>query len=302
VAIGDLTGDGSQDLAIANGGDNTVTVLLNNGNGTTFTPETIPVGNFPNSVAIGDLNGDGLNDIAVTNGADNTVTLLINQGGATSFTPTTMATGNDPVSVALGSLDNGGTDDIAVANRTDNTVTVFLANDSSGDSYTSSTFPTDAAPESVAIGDLNGDGRPDIAVADAFSTDPTGVGSLVTLLTNTTAPIARTTSTSLNCAQTTLEDGESTTCTATVTDTASGDGSTPQGIVTFTGNKHDSFVPNPCTLSGSGLSASCQVTFTPGGAPGTDNITAHYKAPSKNADHAASKGTLAITVTSGGTE
>ena len=38
VAAGDLNGDGKPDLAVANLGNNTVSVLLNNGNGTFADP------------------------------------------------------------------------------------------------------------------------------------------------------------------------------------------------------------------------------------------------------------------------
>src|SRR5437879_6529689 len=59
VAIGDLNGDGKPDLATANGGSNTVSVLLGNGDGSFGVRTDYGTGSNPYSVAIGDLNGDG---------------------------------------------------------------------------------------------------------------------------------------------------------------------------------------------------------------------------------------------------
>ncbi|ABW14016.1 hypothetical protein Franean1_4648 [Parafrankia sp. EAN1pec] len=57
VAVGDLTGDGNDSLAVANTGDGTVSVLLGNGDGT-FQP-ALPylAGPGPSGVRIGDLIG-----------------------------------------------------------------------------------------------------------------------------------------------------------------------------------------------------------------------------------------------------
>jgi len=78
VAVGDFNGDGHLDLAVANGGDNTVSILLGTGTGSFGTATKFAVGHTPDSVAVGDFNGDGHLDLAVANGGDNTVSILLN--------------------------------------------------------------------------------------------------------------------------------------------------------------------------------------------------------------------------------
>ena len=75
--------------------------------------------------------------------------------------------------------------------------------------------------------------------------------------------LGRSTSTTLVCQQATLPVGQTTTCTATVTDTSTGQAITPSGAVKFKGNKTDSFTGSPCKLSGSDGTATCQVTYRP---------------------------------------
>ncbi len=72
VAIGDLNGDGRPDLAIANTGSDSVSVLLNTTTPGATTPSyaaktDFTTGSVPRSVAIGDLNGDGRPDLAIAN-------------------------------------------------------------------------------------------------------------------------------------------------------------------------------------------------------------------------------------------
>ena len=69
IVAGDFTGDGHLDLAVANGGSDTVSVLLGNGDGT-FQPQvTYAVGGrAADSIVAGDFRGDGRLDLAVADG------------------------------------------------------------------------------------------------------------------------------------------------------------------------------------------------------------------------------------------
>ena len=82
VVVGDFNGDGIQDLAMANGGSNNVTVLLGNGSGgfTAAAGSPFAVGSWPVSLAVGDFNGDGIQDLAIANFGGNNVTVLLGNG------------------------------------------------------------------------------------------------------------------------------------------------------------------------------------------------------------------------------
>jgi FG-GAP-like repeat/Putative Ig domain/FG-GAP repeat len=77
----DFNNDGKLDLAIANNGDGTVTLLLGNGDGTFTQASGSPykVGKAPTAVVAADFNGDGKLDLATTNASDGTVSILLQQ-------------------------------------------------------------------------------------------------------------------------------------------------------------------------------------------------------------------------------
>jgi FG-GAP-like repeat/Abnormal spindle-like microcephaly-assoc'd, ASPM-SPD-2-Hydin/FG-GAP repeat len=175
VAVGDFNGDGKLDLAVANEVDNTVSILLGNGDGT-FTAASgspVGVGLFPVSVAVGDFNGDGKLDLAVSNAcgsssscSSGTVSILLGNGDGT-FTPASGSpgVGNFPESVAVGDFNGDGKLDLAVANEYDNTVSILLGN-GDGTFNAGPTLGTGNYPYSVAVGDFNGDGKLDLAVVN----------------------------------------------------------------------------------------------------------------------------------------
>ena len=126
IAVGDFTGDGHIDLAVANSGSNTMSVLLGNGDGTFQSQVTYPVGQAPQAVAAGDFTGDGHLDLAVTNSGDNTVSVLLGNGDGTFRPQVTYPVGQAPQALVAGDFTGDGHLDLAVANSGSNTVSMLL--------------------------------------------------------------------------------------------------------------------------------------------------------------------------------
>jgi len=169
IATGDFNNDGIPDLAIANSGSGTVTILLGTGNGT-FTQAAnspIVVGDFPWSLAVSDFNGDGNADLAVVNYGDNSVTILLGNGDGT-FTPMSpVALGSSPTFLAVGDFNMDGVPDMAVVNSGGGTVTILLGNGNGTFTQAANSPVPVSYSYSLAVGDLNGDGIPDLAVVSA---------------------------------------------------------------------------------------------------------------------------------------
>ena len=75
VAIGDISGDGINDIVVTNYNDKSISIFYMNKNGVAES-NIINVGNRPDGVAIHDMNRDGKNDIVVSNYDDNTIMIL----------------------------------------------------------------------------------------------------------------------------------------------------------------------------------------------------------------------------------
>jgi parallel beta-helix repeat protein len=183
VVAGDFNGDGIPDLAVANASDNTVTILLGNGDGTFALAANNPVsvGSEPSSVVVGDFNGDGILDLAVGNYGDNTVTILLGSGNGTftSAVNSPVAVGSGPSSVVVGDFNGDGIADLAVADYGANTVTVLLGNGNGTFTAGGSGWATGGGPGLLAEGDFNGDGLSDLAVASEGSNTVTVLQSVL---------------------------------------------------------------------------------------------------------------------------
>ena len=86
VAVADVNGDGKQDIAAANAGDNTVTILRGDGAGGFAVASGSPfaAGTTPVALAVADFDGDGRQDVAVANIGGSAVTVLAGSLAATS--------------------------------------------------------------------------------------------------------------------------------------------------------------------------------------------------------------------------
>ncbi len=185
VAAGDFDNNGTADLAVTSGYDNSVIILLGNGDGT-FTPALpIPI-NFPQSVKIGDFNNDGRLDLAVTDATDNTVSIQLGNGDGTFTAASPVPVGGFPYFTAIADFNKDGNADIAVTNNTDNTVSILLGN-GDGTFTQASGSPISAInynPVGIVAADFNNDGAVDLAVTNYTGNGQYGLGNVVVLLGN----------------------------------------------------------------------------------------------------------------------
>src|SRR5262249_32313634 len=134
VVAADLNGGGT-DLVTANNDSNTVSVLLNNGNGTFAAASHYAAGPAPFGVAASHFRDPNVLDLAVANntGPNGTVSVLLNNGDGTFQPPVAYSVGSSvaAVRVATGDFNADGRADLVSVNRTgtnQTSVSVLLGN------------------------------------------------------------------------------------------------------------------------------------------------------------------------------
>jgi len=198
IAIGDLTGDGKPDIAVANSSSTSVHVFRNTstiGSLSFAAAISLTTGSTPYDLVIADLNGDGLQDIAVANAGTTTVSVFKNtmSAGTLSFAAKSDFTvGSNPKGIAIGDIDGNGVPDIVVSNSGSTTISVLRNTTSAGSiSFAAKVDKTAVSPAvDIDLGDLDGDGKLDIATANSSgTTGTTTTGASVFLNTSVSGSI-----------------------------------------------------------------------------------------------------------------
>ncbi len=163
----DFNGDGNTDITVANINDNTISVLLGNGNGSYAPQQTIGVGTTPRGIAVLDVDGDGDGDIVNSNLGSNNLSLHLNDGNGVFGTATTLNSGlNGEWSLASGDMNNDGFLDIVVASGTSSQIQVLTGN-GNGTFTPQALRATGGRSWMITLGDVNGDGMLDVSSANA---------------------------------------------------------------------------------------------------------------------------------------
>ena len=184
-SAGDLNGDGKPEIVSVNCGNNTLTVYVNNGDGSFATgvyyDNAFDTYVYPGTAAIADLNGDGNNDIVVGNSYGGSITVFSGNGDGTVASPAVgFDTGGYPWTEPLVADFNGdGLMDVIVPDDWFSLVYLQGYGDGTfraGVSYDlPQSFTEYAYSYSVASGDFNGDGIPDIVAGQDGNVNSPGV-------------------------------------------------------------------------------------------------------------------------------
>lgn len=178
----DFDRNGWTDMAHANFGRDTVTVLLNRGSGGLSRAADVPVGRGPFGMVAADFNRDGLADLAVANADADSISVLLSRGDG-SFTRTDHAAPGNPRAITAADMNRDGRIDLVYTSFAAGRVQVLDGDGAGGFIVGTSTAGHAQRPQGVAAADFNRDGRMDLAVAYASA------GGLAILTTDSTGAL-----------------------------------------------------------------------------------------------------------------
>ena len=173
VVAGDFNGDGKPDLAVADSGDDTVSVLLGDGTGGLRPAPGLPVdvGGAPTDLTAADLDGDGRADLAMRVRVKGRVRLaILLEKGSGRFVPAAgsplVVAGDILFPLAVADVNGDGKPDLVVSRGEASGISI-LPGQGAGTFGAARPAPAGREADLVAVGDFTGDGKPDIAVTNA---------------------------------------------------------------------------------------------------------------------------------------
>jgi hypothetical protein len=165
LVVGDFNYDGRQDIATANSGQDYVSYLLGNGNGTFGAVQTAWVGGKQYGIAARDLNFDGRVDLVVSARAESMskIAVLKSKTGAASIFPDydSYYLAGLPAQVELQDYNGDGYPDIWVKHDSDGGVSLLLSSKGAVFQLPAS-YSTNFTIDTIAVGDVTGDDYPDL--------------------------------------------------------------------------------------------------------------------------------------------
>jgi uncharacterized repeat protein (TIGR01451 family) len=179
VVLADFDGNGVNDIAVSSAAGS-ITIYLNNGNGSYSKPVTYAFNGHAESLAIVDFNGDGVTDLIAADELGHSLVLFAGHADGTFEQPVVADTGIAAGSIAVADFNNDGVADLALTSFSTNEVSILLG-DGRGSFRNAGVARAGDGPSSVIAADFNEDGATDLAVLNALDR------TITTLLNNGSA-------------------------------------------------------------------------------------------------------------------
>jgi MYXO-CTERM domain-containing protein len=173
--VGDLDGDGDDDLAVMSGqlyATPNLTVHHQDGAGalTSGTSTFVGTSELTHGIGVGDVTGDGLDDVVLSRARNSPTWLWIlaqdGQGGLKA--PTKLTSYDIPEAVEVADVDRDGREEVVTVHGGWNKVGVYLheASGLAAEALYAIPYASHYPPQGLAVGDFSGDGCADVAIAD----------------------------------------------------------------------------------------------------------------------------------------
>ncbi|MFN7971149.1 MAG: FG-GAP-like repeat-containing protein [Acidobacteriota bacterium] len=154
----DLDGDGDLDVVESSMFASTITVLLNNGDGSFQPGVAYPAGSQLSQLGIGDLDGDGALDVAVAD-ASSFIDIFFGNGDGTFQPVFALFVPSAPVGLIVADVSNDGSLDLVASSGG---LEILLGN-GDGTFQAPTYYPSGVQPKRMVPVDLDGDGDLDLA-------------------------------------------------------------------------------------------------------------------------------------------
>ncbi|MEL0276632.1 MAG: VCBS repeat-containing protein [Deltaproteobacteria bacterium] len=187
LQAGDWNNDGRKDIAVANRGMDSISILLNNGNDNFTTSATLDTADFPQQLMQGDWNGDNVTDLASISVGENLLQLWKGKGDGTFEKTSELDTPSSPQQLEVADFDCDGRQDLAVSSRSAEVLRIWYG-DGSGNFGNQFDLPAGRGPSSFGVADFNEDGVLDFVISNrfvvAFASVTTLTGDMALVLSN----------------------------------------------------------------------------------------------------------------------
>lgn len=162
LAVGDINGDGRDDVFVVGGSitTNNVAIYLSNADGTLAAPTFVTGGSFPERITLADLNNDTQLDLIT--GSSSQVGIHLGNGNGTFQSRTTYTTGGSGVrDLVIANVNGDAHLDVITANYGGDNVSILRGN-GNGTLQAHVSYAVGDGPMAVMLQELTGDSNPDL--------------------------------------------------------------------------------------------------------------------------------------------